>query len=484
MSSEGGAGSLLMSRPGDAAEREADEAARNVTDGVPHVQRKSQAGTSQAGTSARAASSDVARAVMTRVGEGAELPRSVRSSMEGYFGEDLGGVRVHTGDVAARATKALGAEAFTVGSSIVFGQGRFDPESSLGRGLLAHELTHVVQQRSRAPGIQGRLLLTGGQPDIEALLNLMGDGAGLVLDWDSTSTEVSVIGQSANPATSPLFAGRLQSIINSSTDVRLSVGRSQPDVLGGQFPPNLNASHRVQKIDLEDMENLEANLPGYGLAAVAHEMEENLQAQAIRTVILGNTSQFRQAHKQAFAAESDVMQDVYGGGRLVAEAREVAASGAASTIARDFETHYVVIEETIGANNNRQVDNTYKAVRIPTDSFVFDSFAVGVSTLPARALNDIGTAAGAMALDPLATMRIEGFADSTGEIDPNQTLSQARADACKAELVSLGVDSLRIHAVGLGESNFVASNNNDADRARNRRVEITIAAPGGIISNP
>jgi hypothetical protein len=409
--SEGGAGSLLMSRPGDAAEREADEAARNVADGVPQAQRKP-----QAGTSTTEASSELARAVMTRVGEGAELPRSVRSLMEGSFGEDLGGVRVHTGYPAAMATRALAAEAFTVGSSIVFGQDRLDPESSHGRGLLAHELAHVVQQRSSAPGIQGRLLLTGSQPDVDALLELMGNGAGLDIDWDAATNEVSVIGLSTNPATSLLFANQLQAIIDHPTqNAELNVGRGQARVIGGQFPiPNDLTQGRVQTIDLDDMENLEANLPGHGLASVAHELQENFHAHSFPTPVFG-TPRFDPSHEQGFEAESDVMQDVFGGGRLVAEAQAVAAGGIGGTTVRDFEDYYVVIETVQGTNpTDLAIDNNFRALKSTIGSFVIDGFAVGLSRMPRDAAADITAAVAAVASDPLATVLIEGFTDSTG----------------------------------------------------------------------
>lgn len=76
-------------------------------------------------------------------GAGSPLPEPMRTRMEGAFGADFSDVRVHTGDRAARTNQALGALAFTTGNDIVLGQG-----SSIGdQRLLAHELTHVVQNR-------------------------------------------------------------------------------------------------------------------------------------------------------------------------------------------------------------------------------------------------------------------------------------------------------------------------------------------------
>ena len=70
--------------------------------------------------------------------------------MSSRFGRDLGDVRVHIGSEAAAAATAIDARAYTVGHHIVFGPGQYRPGTSEGKRLLAHELAHVEQQRSRA----------------------------------------------------------------------------------------------------------------------------------------------------------------------------------------------------------------------------------------------------------------------------------------------------------------------------------------------
>jgi len=77
---------------------------------------------------------------------GDPLPAATRALMQSRFGEDFGHVRVHADSSSAHAAHALGAAAFTTGSDIYFARGRYRPESSDGRQLLAHELIHVVQQ--------------------------------------------------------------------------------------------------------------------------------------------------------------------------------------------------------------------------------------------------------------------------------------------------------------------------------------------------
>jgi Domain of unknown function (DUF4157) len=82
---------------------------------------------------------------------GMPLQRATRDHMENAFGTDFGGVRVHTDSQAARAANDINAEAFTHGQDIFFGANRFQPDTSDGQRLLAHELTHTIQQRNSAP---------------------------------------------------------------------------------------------------------------------------------------------------------------------------------------------------------------------------------------------------------------------------------------------------------------------------------------------
>lgn len=79
-------------------------------------------------------------------GGGEPLPGDLRIEMEVDLGADLTDVRIHTGAAAHSMTREINAEAFTHGRDIYFSEGKYDPDSLRGRRLLAHELTHVVQQ--------------------------------------------------------------------------------------------------------------------------------------------------------------------------------------------------------------------------------------------------------------------------------------------------------------------------------------------------
>jgi D-serine deaminase-like pyridoxal phosphate-dependent protein len=77
---------------------------------------------------------------------GSPLDASTRSTMETRLGHDFGAVRVHTEAEAARSAQSIRAQAYTFGPHVVMGPGRFRPGTANGSRLLAHELTHVVQQ--------------------------------------------------------------------------------------------------------------------------------------------------------------------------------------------------------------------------------------------------------------------------------------------------------------------------------------------------
>jgi len=83
---------------------------------------------------------------------GQPLGKDVRTEMESKFDRDFGHVRVHADSEAARSANSVNALAYTVGSQIVFGAGQFSSKSRSARGLLAHELAHVVQQGRLSQG--------------------------------------------------------------------------------------------------------------------------------------------------------------------------------------------------------------------------------------------------------------------------------------------------------------------------------------------
>ena len=94
-------------------------------------------------------SSNVENSIHTIRGSGQPLPESTRAFFESRFETDFSGVKVHAGSNANYLAKSINARAFTIGKDVIFGSGQYSPESLSGKQLLAHELTHVVQQSPR-----------------------------------------------------------------------------------------------------------------------------------------------------------------------------------------------------------------------------------------------------------------------------------------------------------------------------------------------
>jgi uncharacterized protein DUF4157 len=127
---------------------------------------------------------------------GRSLDDATRERMEGRLGHDFGRVRVHTGARAEESAAAVGAHAYTVGRHVVFGHSRFAPGSQAGDELLAHELTHSVQQRLADPSGELRLAGPGAGAEAEARANGPGE---------MTAAPVGVARQAA-PAGAPVAA--------------------------------------------------------------------------------------------------------------------------------------------------------------------------------------------------------------------------------------------------------------------------------------
>ena len=83
-------------------------------------------------------------------GNGSSLDSETQSQMEGSFGADFGGVKIHTDSTAVQMNRELGAQAFTTSNNIYFNEGKYNPQTQNGRKLLAHELTHTIQQKNTA----------------------------------------------------------------------------------------------------------------------------------------------------------------------------------------------------------------------------------------------------------------------------------------------------------------------------------------------
>lgn len=215
-------GTLAISHPADPAEREAERVADTImrmaapvspesANATPAqavrtglVQRRcSQCMDEDKGTMVQRKESSAATSKQTRPltadigalkGGGRPLPAASRAFFEPRFGADFSHVRLHTGLQAARVAADIQAHAFTHGQDIYFGAGQYRPETREGQHLLAHELTHTVQQQALVSGGVARLdRYSWGEfvGDAEAVGDAVSKGANTVVDT-VTSTAVSI----------------------------------------------------------------------------------------------------------------------------------------------------------------------------------------------------------------------------------------------------------------------------------------------------
>lgn len=146
---------LMVGHSSDQSEREADR----VSDHVSRADSTASASPQLESNTSPAVAHEPAPDSVSRVlsSTGSQLDASVRNDMEGRFGHDFSHVRVHSGGAAEESARDVNAAAYTVGNDIVFGAGKFAPSTQSGRQLLAHELTHVLQQSPKAPELPGAM---------------------------------------------------------------------------------------------------------------------------------------------------------------------------------------------------------------------------------------------------------------------------------------------------------------------------------------
>lgn len=175
----------------DRYEREADHTADTVLASAPATPRAQPVSAWQAAAAPHAVPASVDRVLRD---SGTPMSPPLRREMETRFGHDFSQVRLHTDDSAAQSARVLHAHAYTAGPHIVFDHGRLAPASVQGRHLLAHELTHVLQQRASPTA---------------ALQRQPADDAGVDAPTDASVAPAPTVDAGPTPATGPAPATTL-----------------------------------------------------------------------------------------------------------------------------------------------------------------------------------------------------------------------------------------------------------------------------------
>lgn len=126
------------------------------------------------GNGAASVSDSLSGSIQNSRGRGAPLDGNSQSFMEARFGVDFSSVKIHTDSDSVQMNKELNAQAFTVGNDVYFNEGKYQPDTNNGKRLLAHELTHVLQQghATQTDNIQ-RDTPTGGAPDSPSRMEIV-----------------------------------------------------------------------------------------------------------------------------------------------------------------------------------------------------------------------------------------------------------------------------------------------------------------------
>lgn len=164
---------------------------------------------------------------------GHSLDAQTRGFMEPRFGHDFSSVRVHTDSLAGESARSVNALAYTLGSHVVFGAGQYAPHSAAGRRLLAHELTHVVQQRGQEHSLQGKgdpatgneSALTIGQPADSLEREADRVSAAVTSETQPRLGRIADAGSLTGPSV-PAIQRKM--VVNPTDDVPLPPGMSGP----------------------------------------------------------------------------------------------------------------------------------------------------------------------------------------------------------------------------------------------------------------
>lgn len=357
-----------ISSPGDSHEREADEMANKVM-------RMADAASSGAATAAQlqgiacqkkeetlvptqraaAATTEVAdgRGTAVRASQqgGNPLAEATRAFFEPRFGHDFSQVRIHADGQAADAARALNARAYTLGSNIVFGSGQYAPTTDEGKRLLAHELTHVVQQSGStraklglspvaSPTIQRELVATGDTAGFASLVNSI-ITTQLQLNVDSTG-RVSLVGTNVQgPPTQEAQAltDALRRIISDSntTTIRFIHGASSADPIDQQV---MIGSYAAARIDLDDLGQLGSGEGISAGSALAHELVEQYRRQVL-------SEDYPTAHMAGMAEE----QAVTGARRGASTRRDIDATSYEIEVAYHYPDRTVFVTRVVRNQN-------------------------------------------------------------------------------------------------------------------------------------
>ncbi len=244
---------LTTNQPNDRFEQEADAVAERVVSGETAIQRKctdceqedelQMKPLVQMKTHSSKSGQEVQPWVQQQIegsrGNGQPLRDETQSLMENGIGANFEEVKVHTDSNAVQMNRELGARAFTVGNDIYFDQNQFQPESNEGKRLLAHELTHTVQQGNGVQRMVQRDLWRNQRiPSGSKVL-----GPGITMRWSGNSVRISANIEVSGPEATASVASQIEASIENHWNASFNDGYS--------ISCNANVSYRDEGTDAD-----------------------------------------------------------------------------------------------------------------------------------------------------------------------------------------------------------------------------------------
>jgi hypothetical protein len=488
----------------DPLEREADRIADRVTRMPDSSRAESKAPTkasSSAGLSHAEAPSTVHEALRST---SRPLDPDVRAFMEPRFGHDFSQVRLHSGTAAAESARTLNAHAYTVGDDIVFGSGKLAPATKDGSRLLAHELTHVVQQGQGVQLIQ-RDESSGGDPvatgeEIEkALVNYL-HGA-----WDAQGGRSLKVDRDVQTAVSKL-AGTFTAV-DSKDLLRLSIeefAKNAGKVLGGDIPRSqmmhLYKIPEKKRVPSKSWVEKKKDAAKEALGKVGKTPEdvrapnESAYPPGGKPDMGGDSPGQHSVPPQAIDPIGERIDKATGGSIK----KNPPPSKPQGTPAGNQDSDTADVPAPIGISPRRFEDPTGPFLRSPVSSpptldlgeslaesasplvaasigsVTIDGFVTGKADIPGGKVESLSSTAKIIVVllkrYPASTIRITGHTDGVGKEDDNQRLGQRRADSAQAFLVTHGIPSEAIRTQSAGATQLLVNTKNA--EPKNRRVEI------------
>ncbi len=506
---------LTVNQPGDRYEREADAVADRVVSMraaaplpasvgliAPSLQRKCSAceesdkhnksllRKAQAGAGTTVSPGLVSQLAAGQAG-GTPLAGGTRSFMERAFSSDFAGVRVHQDATAAAMSRQIGARAFTHGSHIYFNQGQYQPHTSQGAHLLAHELTHTLQQAG--PDVQ-RQVAEPAQPTLRPAGDSVrqSPGGGVAVQHGTLTWQLRFVGDPGSVSSdgvSELTIGQATDVDMSATFTLSGTGLNCPTITfiqivrpaTGGIP---DTAHLLFTRDASgfSVDNLSGDTePYYGAGPQA--TGPGLGREAGRVDVVGGT-----AGRGNVATFHDT------------PVRNALSIPPGQLLVREFELAVTCVEtgELFGSirwgytkdrsgaitltgaqTTDVRMSGPFSTVEATRQAFYagffqhsLSGFGRGSARLQSSHRSTLaGVVAGTNAPGTIRRIVLVGSNDFSGGPEANAGLSLERANAVKNELVSLGIDPAKIAVEGHGSTARVA-NTPGQPVAANRRVDM------------